>query len=370
MKKILSLLLTIIYLQTAVSAMSRDSYSDDIKYCRIDQTREDKRAYCSCNSCNTKCPACCNSGYSWCCDPELSSDCTLCSTPCAVQSKLITFAFCCGTYYHGPDATETCCCCGIAYPCCTISHFPPEDLNAVKEAVISGDTGPLNFFLTRYGATGKNKYSLAARLIQKTTDEDAKNPIRKKWYNIVRRHVENIDNKDINQEINISNFLSYWDEVTEQIFRPAVSTRLSQGTLLHFAAQSQSSLLMERLIKKGAAVDVFTFTPSIFNNHRNQVQLPVYATPLHAAIAENSEACIRLLIFAGADPDVKYDSSTTPRKFEKKMRQNFISKAEQERAAIILSLLVDTMPKELCGLINAYLTGKNKELGKEKKSIN
>jgi len=356
MKKIISLLLTITCMQTAATPMSRDSSSSDLEYSLIDQSDDHKRTCCACNGCNEasasgkECFGC-------------FCSCTICFAPCAATCVNLACGPCESNCYWGSNAIEMCCCCCICCPGETHNsgdkiRLLTEHLSPVKKAALSGDPGPLEFFLTRYGATGENKQSITARLIKETKDDYANYTETKKFHNIVSRQIENIDPEKINEEIDISNYQS--------------SDQLSRGTLLHFAAHSQNSLLMERLIKKGAAIDTFTTTPTILKIHNHfDINIPMKCTPLHAAIAGGSKACIQMSMFAGADSDIACHDNKMPRWLAQAMGLcSVIDEVDQKRFVVIQNALIVFMPKELHWVIDSYLTGRGKEEGKETKSIN
>jgi len=131
---------------------------------------------------------------------------------------------------------------------------------------------------------------------------------------------------------------------------------------LHNCIDKHDEEVAQLLIKKGADVNKKAFPAhSLYAEY----------TPLHVAISSKAEGCIKLLIFAGADPDIECRDNKTPRWLAQAMGISSVNDAvDQKRLAIIQKALIVFMPKELHWVIDSYLTGKEKKESKETKSIN
>jgi len=164
-------------------------------------------------------------------------------------------------------------------------------------------------------------------------------------------------------------------KLISQIFNSIQPT--PRGTLLYFAAYTRNARVIDQLIKKGAIVDVLASTPKSLSIDDEIVSINF--TPLHAAIhapvlnvyvCQKAADCIRLLLNAGADPEL--GSGSTPRELAEIAGFNrIIDEVEQERVVIVNGTLINKMPKELRTIICSYLTSNedNKEC-EETKSLN
>jgi len=143
---------------------------------------------------------------------------------------------------------------------------------------------------------------------------------------------------------------------------------------LHKCIDTHDEEVAQLLIKKGADVN----KKSSKNHHwkfceKDGETLKGWSgeyTPLHVAIFKGANNCTKLLIFAGADPDIACEDNKTPRWLANIFESShIIDQAEHERSQSIQDMLITNMTKALCRIVDSYLTGREEEEGKETKSF-